>query len=190
MRHSIATLAVVGLCMVAADQLTKFVAVERLTQGFEGRAFYGVSAGELQALPPVPVVDGYAQLRFVENPGAESAFLSGLGLAWRRAVLGLAGALSIGFLLFLFLRTAPEQRALRFSLSCLIGGALGNFVDRVARGFVIDFVELHWRDVPGLRWPTFNLADLGLCVGVALLLWEILRAQAPARPVELHPGLS
>ena len=194
MKRSVAILVAVGLCTVVADQLTKYIAVARLTpwlsdsEGVSRLArFYSPRQAEVLPHAPVAVVEGYATLRYVENAGPAFRVLRP---PLQRPVLLGSGALAIGFLLFLFFRTGAEQRALQVALSCLIGGAAGNFLDRLARGYVIDFVELHWRDDPALRWPTANVADLGIALGVALILREILRAHPAPRPAGLAAGLS
>jgi signal peptidase II len=62
------------------------------------------------------------------------------------------------------------QRLLRVALSLVLAGAVGNFIDRLARGYVVDFVDWHWWNRPDLYWPTFNVADSMIVVGVGLLL--------------------
>jgi signal peptidase II len=89
-----------------------------------------------------------------------------------------ATLIALGFLGFLFSRLGDQQRLLQAALSLVLGGAAGNLVDRVLRGFVIDFVDWHWRDTPGLRWPTFNVADAAITVGFAFMVADSLRALA------------
>ena len=69
----------------------------------------------------------------------------------------------------------------------MAGGALGNFLDRLVRGYVIDFIDWHWRNQPGMRWPTFNVADAAICVGVALMLLDSLRCAGRAVPPRRSP---
>ena len=69
---------------------------------------------------------------------------------------------------FLRLSGGRQERWARIGLPLVLGGALGNWVDRLARGFVIDFIEAHWREV--YTWPSFNVADSAIVVGVALLV--------------------
>jgi len=67
-------------------------------------------------------------------------------------------------------------------LALLLGGAIGNFVDRVHTGLVVDFLDWHYRD--RFRWPTFNVADIGITVGVGLLLLEMLRTRPRTQAAE------
>lgn len=114
--------------------------------------------------------------RFVRNPGAAWGFLRNLGPSWRKPVFVTISLLSIVFILYILVRSPPEQRLLHIALALILGGALGNLVDRVRFGFVIDFID--WFVTVGGRvrtWPTFNIADAGITVGVGLMLIEILR---------------
>ncbi len=81
---------------------------------------------------------------------------------------------AVGFILHYYRRLTEEQRFLQVALALVLAGAVGNFIDRLARRYVIDFVEWYWWNRPDLRWPTFNVADSLIVVGVAMLI--------------LHPG--
>ncbi len=197
MRRPLRILLTVLLATLAVDQLTKYAAVSRLTtqlDGLEGWARVSAFLRPGESAPRVStelsVIEGYAQLRYSENLGATLGMLGPAAAGLRRPILLLAGALALGFLTFLYFRAATDRRPEQLALAFLLAGALGNFVDRVVRGHVIDFVELYWRDLPGLRWPTFNLADVGICVGVVLLLRELLRSHAAQQPSSgFSPGL-
>jgi signal peptidase II len=75
-------------------------------------------------------------------------------------------------------RSPIQNRLLQFALALILGGALGNLYDRIAYGYVVDFLELYVRD---FHWPSFNVADSAISIGVALLALEILRNEAPSR---------
>ena len=103
------------------------------------------------------------------NPyGAFSLGPSGASFYIAVTVAGLA-------LIAWFFVTAPAGRRLpHVALGCVAGGALGNLMDRLILGAVRDFIDLHWFD--RAHWPAFNIADAGICVGVALLIWEAFHA--------------
>jgi signal peptidase II len=87
---------------------------------------------------------------------------------------------SLGAVIFIFWyyrKLSDEQRYLQIALALVLGGALGNALDRLLRGYVIDFIDWHWRD---LHWPTFNIADAGISVGLVLLFLDMLFAKKPA----------
>jgi signal peptidase II len=107
------------------------------------------------------------------NTGAAFSFLAGAS-GWQRwffTAIGIAAAVFIVWML----RSHAGQKLFSFSLACILGGAIGNVVDRVIHGYVVDFVQVHWR---GWYFPAFNVADSAITVGAAcLILDEILRVR-------------
>ncbi|MBA3771865.1 MAG: lipoprotein signal peptidase [Ramlibacter sp.] len=107
------------------------------------------------------------------NTGAAFSFLAGAS-GWQRwffTAIGIAAALFIVWML----RSHAGQRLFSFALACILGGAIGNVVDRLVHGYVVDFVQLHWR---GWYFPAFNVADAAITVGAAgLILDELLRVR-------------
>lgn len=128
----------------------------------------------------VPVIDGLFSLTYVRNAGAAFGLLANLPPALRGPLFI---AISVGALvvLGLILRSLePEQRAMRVALAAVLGGALGNMIDRLRMGEVIDFLDVYWR---GYHWPAFNVADSCITVGVVVLLVLSFRSQ-PTRGEE------
>jgi signal peptidase II len=131
--------------------------------------------------PPVVLVPGYLELRYAENCGAAFGVLD-RGPAWMRlALFGPAALAATLGLLWLFV-TGYGGSLFAWSVPLIASGALGNLVDRFRLGYVIDFIRFHIHDA--FVWPTFNIADATITLGVALLLIEGLRsprtAAAPA----------
>jgi len=193
-------LLLVGLLILVIDQGTKYLAVSRLTGVLEGKsglarvgAFYAASspfAGERgRAVEGYTVLENYWNFRYVENPGAAWGLWANLPDRFRQPFFLGVSVLALGFISFMYSRLTEAQRYLRAALSLVMGGAVGNFVDRLIRGYVIDFIDWHWRDAPGLRWPTFNVADVAISVGVALILAESLRARAASDGHEALGGV-
>lgn len=116
----------------------------------------------------------------VHNSGAAFSFLANAG-GWQRwffTALGLAAAAFIVWML----RAHGGQRLFAFALSCILGGALGNVIDRLAHGYVVDMLDFHWRFLspvfPGGHFPAFNLADAAISLGaICMILDEILRVR-------------
>ncbi len=110
----------------------------------------------------------------VHNTGAAFSFLAAAS-GWQRwffTGIGVAAAL---FILWM-LRTHAGQRLFSFALACILGGAVGNVVDRLMHGYVVDFLQVHWDN----RWyfPAFNLADAAITIGAAcLILDELMRVR-------------
>ncbi|MHA7634573.1 signal peptidase II [Corallococcus sp. M7] len=206
MKASLRLLLVVVLAVLAADQVTKYLAVSRLTEALDGREGLARVSGFLseQNLDNDPPVEGvfrkntrpyrfiedYWHFRYVENPGAAWGMFSSLPETARKAFFHVVSLVALGFILTLYRKTEPSQKLVRVSLALITGGALGNFVDRLIRGYVIDFIDWHWRNQPGMRWPTFNVADAAICVGVALMLLDSLRRPEAAAAQPLPQGSS
>lgn len=114
----------------------------------------------------------------VHNAGAAFSFLAGAG-GWQRwffTVIGVGAAIFIVWML----RSHSEQKLFSFALACILGGAIGNVIDRVVHGHVIDWLDFHFSFLSGLfhggHFPSFNIADMGISVGAfCLILDEILR---------------
>jgi signal peptidase II len=111
-------------------------------------------------------VTSFFNLTLVYNPGAAFSFLSAAG-GWQRwALSGIA--LGVGLLIFVWLRRLPRQAWLSVaSLGLILGGAIGNLVDRLRIGRVVDFLDFHYA---GLHWPAFNVADAAITVGAICLI--------------------
>lgn len=126
----------------------------------------------LQRVPsrPVPVLRGFFELAYTENCAGAFGFLRGLGESARRPLFLLVGALAVAFVLRVYSRLEASQRCARLGLPLVLGGALGNLVDRLTRGYVVDFLHAHWR--ARLDYPTFNVADVALVLGVVLLVLD------------------
>lgn len=109
----------------------------------------------------------------VHNTGAAFSFLATAG-GWQRwffTVIGVAAALFIVWML----KSHPGQKLFSFALACILGGAVGNVIDRTLHGYVVDFLDVHYA---GWHFPAFNIADAAISIGaVCLILDELLRVK-------------
>ncbi len=121
---------------------------------------------------PVAILKNFFQINYIKNAGAAFGLLSNLSSPVRTPLFLGISILAILMILFFFSKLEAQQSFLSFSLSLVMGGALGNFVDRIRLGYVIDFLDLHWYDY--YHWPAFNIADLAITIGVILLLLEVI----------------
>jgi len=179
-RNRWALLAALFVVLVAADQWTKYLAVDRLTTVFERvdepglagkvRGFYSQRHLEPLATPPHYVWRPVWRMNYVENPGAAWGLFRGLPEGVRNGFFTVVSIGAIFFILHYYRKLREGQRFLQVALAFVLSGAVGNFIDRLARGYVIDFVEWYWWNRPDIRWPTFNVADSLIVVGVAMLL--------------------
>ncbi len=195
-------LALIAGFWFAADQVTKYLAVEHLTAAFavahaqttgeKLSAFVGQKdLLERGLADPVPVnVAPFWQHRYTQNRGAAWGVLAGAGEKFRVPFFYLVSLVAVIFIFSYYRKLSNGQRYLQVALALVLGGALGNALDRLLRGYVIDFIDWHWFDPqwmhPALHWPTFNVADSGITVGLALLFLEMLFVKKPA-PATSNP---
>ncbi|WP_374664175.1 signal peptidase II [Ramlibacter sp.] len=107
------------------------------------------------------------------NTGAAFSFLAGAS-GWQRWFFTGIGLVATLFILWM-LRSHAQQKLFAFALACILGGAVGNVVDRLLHGYVVDFLQFHWG---GWYFPAFNVADSAITVGaIGLILDEILRVR-------------
>ena len=144
--------------VVVVDQLTKMWVAHELADG-----------DRLYVTPFFNLVLAY-------NPGAAFSMLAHAG-GWQRAFFMGIAMVASGVILFMLRRHAADARFC-FGLSFVLGGALGNLVDRVAIGRVIDFLEVHAAEY--YYFPAFNAADSAITLGAAVLIWDGLRRKTPA----------
>lgn len=106
----------------------------------------------------------------VHNTGAAFSFLAGAG-GWQRWFFVGLGALATIFIVVM-LRKHGQQTLFATALSLILGGAIGNVIDRLLHGYVVDFIQVHWA---GWYFPSFNIADSAISVGAVLLIWDEIR---------------
>lgn len=116
-------------------------------------------------------VTAWLNWRLAHNPGAAFSFLAGAD-GWQRWFFTVLAAVVSIFLLFWLLRTDRRDRLVPLALSLVMAGAVGNAIDRLRHGYVIDFIDVHAR---GWHWPAFNVADSAIVCGIMLLLFDALR---------------
>ena len=127
----------------------------------------------------VSIIDGFWAHSYARNPGAAFSFLAGASEYVRRPFFIGMSILAVLVVLSLLRRVREDQKALVVALACVVGGAIGNLVDRIRYGYVIDFIDWYIRTENGEKhWPTFNVADVFICIGVGLLLFLILTGRA------------
>ena len=137
--------------VVALDRLTKQLAVDRL------------DLGEVYT-----VVPGF-NLALVLNEGAAFGFLAESG-GWQRWFFVMVGIVISTLIMTALFRPGLASGFLRLGLMLILGGAVGNIIDRVSQGYVIDFVDLHWQ---AWHWPAFNVADAAITMGALIVLLDI-----------------
>lgn len=140
------------VCLVL-DQVTKFVATEQL-----------VYANRV-------AITSFFNFTLSHNPGAAFSFLSDAG-GWQRWFFGVIASVVSVVLVVWIARLGDTKRFEACALALVLSGAIGNLYDRMAYGYVIDFIEVHYQHH---YWPVFNIADSAICIGAAMLLWDMFR---------------
>jgi len=137
--------------IVAFDQLTKFFI-----------------ANNISRYESVTVIPGFFKLVYVRNDGAIFGFLSNSGKPWVFIVLTIASLIALMLVVYYFHIVPAKDKLFKFALALILAGALGNLIDRILRGYVVDFLHFYagrW------QWPSFNLADSSITIGAVLLLF-------------------
>ncbi|RKU27487.1 signal peptidase II [Candidatus Poribacteria bacterium] len=124
----------------------------------------------IQAVEEIPIIPGFFYLRHDRNDGAAFGVLAG-----HRFLLILITIVALVFIFTYYLRYR-ESRWMQVSLGFLLGGAIGNFIDRLYLGEVIDFLQFGIAS-RGLFWPTFNVADVSVCIGAGMLIVYLFRSR-------------
>ena len=150
--------------LVALDQATKTAVASRLVPG-----------------ESIEILPGLLHLTLVRNTGMAFGLLSGLDIPFKSLLMTLLSLVALSAVIYYSLRSPRGETMTRFGLIFILGGALGNIVDRARLGYVIDFVNVFYRDT---HWPAFNVADSSICVGVGLLLLDSLRRHEPSLGAE------
>ena len=131
-----------------------------------------LASAELQYRVPVEITSWF-DLMLAHNTGAAFSFLATAG-GWQRWFLaGVALAVSLVVAVWLT-RLKRSELMLGIALGLVLGGGLGNLIDRVSLGYVVDFISWHYND---WYWPAFNIADSAICVGAVLLVWDSFFAE-------------
>ena len=151
-----------AMVLLVADQITKTLILDNYQLG------------------DATVITSFFNIVRAHNTGAAFSFLANAG-GWQRWLFTVIGAVATVFIVWQ-LRAHPGQKLFCFSLASILGGAVGNVVDRLMHGYVVDFLDFHWDFLSGIfhggHFPAFNLADMAISVGaVCLILDELLRMQ-------------
>jgi signal peptidase II len=122
----------------------------------------------------IPIIENFFSLTYIRNTGAAFGIFAGGAAAFRLPFLILFSSLAIGFIVVMLKRLPDKEKGLISALSFILGGAIGNLIDRIAYGEVIDFLDFYWSDY---HWPAFNLADSFITVGVLITVYYLIRAK-------------
>jgi signal peptidase II len=141
----------IALLILAIDHITKWIARANLGYG-----------------QVVDIIPGYLSLSFVRNSGVAFGIFDSVQSVWKPYILGAMAIIALTVIVCYSTRISRDRILMQLALALTMGGILGNFLDRIFRGYVIDFIEFHIHE--SFYWPNFNVADSAITVGIALLL--------------------
>jgi signal peptidase II len=137
------------------DQWTKYLIVQRLL-----------------LYQKVEVIQGFFNLVHVRNTGGAFGIFGGEKGGLGSILFLVVSLIAIGAILFLFIKIGEDKKTLALSFSLVLGGAIGNLIDRLQYGEVIDFLDFQ---LSSTHWPAFNVADSAICIGIGLMALELLK---------------
>jgi signal peptidase II len=144
----------IALGIILLDRATKLVIIQTLRLG-QG----------------IPVIPGFFDIVFVLNPGAAFGLLATLSDPVRNPLFILISILAVVLIVFYHTRYLRSHRLVSLALGLVLGGAVGNLIDRLYYGMVVDFLDVH---AGPYHWPAFNVADSAISVGVSLIILDML----------------
>jgi signal peptidase II len=139
--------------IVLADQLTKYIVNRTMPLHYS-----------------IPIIDNFFSLTYIRNTGAAFGIFSGSHEAFRLPFLIIVSLIAIGFIFTMLKRLRESETGLTIALAFILGGAIGNLIDRVIYGEVIDFLDVYWANY---HWPAFNLADSFITIGVCITVYYL-----------------
>ena len=146
---------IIAIVVLIADQVTKAWATAKL-----------------QSLDTMEIIPNFFRFTYARNRGVAFSLFANSQFETKWILAGISTVAAIGVGIYLWRSSALEKR-LNYALSFLFAGIVGNLIDRVRLGEVVDFIDFHWYEK--YMWPTFNIADAAICVGAALLALEMMR---------------
>jgi len=126
------------------------------------------------------VIDGFFKIHYVRNEGIAFGLFHTSQSPWKEIILSVLAIMAVIVVIYYIWSTPLNQPQLLISLGLLLGGILGNFLERMVHHYVTDFIEVYWQGY--FRWPTFNVADTAITCGVLFILYESFMGEESETP--------
>lgn len=152
--HKYRIAAIIAVLVVVIDQISKWLVVAKVP-------LYG----KINLLP-------FLDVTHIRNPGAAFGIFKDLPESLRLPLFIVVLIAAVVVIAYFLSRTGSDDRLLVVSLALILGGAIGNSIDRFRLRYVTDFIDFHWFGNPALHWPPFNLSDSAITIGVVLILFD------------------
>ncbi len=159
MKNKYIKLAIIGGCVIIADQMTKLL------------IFLYVPFNH-----NIPVIAGFFNIVHIHNPGGAFGLLANLSSGLRTIIFLFISSLAVGLIFYFYKKTPASHPWLAAGFAMIFGGAIGNLIDRLRFGVVIDFLDFY---IAKYHWPAFNIADSAITVGITVFVIHILFKKMP-----------
>jgi len=152
-------LAIVASLVVLVDQITKALILKYLPLH-----------------KSIPVIAGFFDITHILNPGGAFGLMANMSVAVRTVVFLFISSLAVGLIFYFYIKTPPGHAFLAAGFALIFGGAIGNLIDRVRFGVVVDFLDFY---IGNYHWPAFNIADSAITVGLFIFIYHLLFKKMP-----------
>ncbi|MFH2065328.1 MAG: signal peptidase II [Pseudomonadota bacterium] len=153
----------------------KLVVIAAIVTGLDQTSKYIVQKN-LDLYHSVPVIPGFFNLTHILNPGGAFGFFANQSPEVRSFVFIFVSFLALAFILYFYKNTPDTHKMLASAFALIFGGAVGNMIDRIRFGTVVDFLDVYIRN---MHWPAFNIADSAISIGMAIFIYHILAKKMP-----------
>jgi signal peptidase II len=124
----------------------------------------------------IPVLKGFFNITHIHNPGGAFGLMANLNPALRSFIFLFISSLAVGLIFYFYKKTPPNYPWLAAAFALILGGAIGNLIDRARFGTVVDFLDFY---VGNLHWPAFNVADSAITVGIVIFVFHLVFKKMP-----------
>ncbi|MBT8331616.1 MAG: signal peptidase II [Deltaproteobacteria bacterium] len=152
-------LAVIAGAIILLDQVTKEIVLRSIP---------------LHAA--VPVIEGFFSLTHIHNPGGAFGLMANLSPVMRSIIFLFISSLAVGLIFYFYKKTPAHYAWLSAAFALIFGGAIGNLIDRIRFGTVVDFLDFY---LGNLHWPAFNVADSAISIGIGIFLYHLVFKKMP-----------
>lgn len=124
----------------------------------------------------IPVISGFFNITHIHNPGGAFGFMAGQSPKLRGIIFLFISSLAVGLIFYFYKKTPLSYVWLAIGFALIFGGAIGNLIDRIRFGIVVDFLDFH---IGNLHWPAFNIADSAITVGIFIFVFHLVFKKLP-----------
>ena len=159
LKNKYARLAVIAGAIILLDQVSKEIV--------------------LRSIPlntTLPVVDGFFSLSHIHNPGGAFGLMANFSPVVRSIIFLFISSLAVGLIFYFYKKTPAHYAWLSAAFAMIFGGAIGNLIDRIRFGIVVDFLDFY---LGNLHWPAFNVADSAISIGIGIFLYHLVFKKMP-----------